>query len=132
MKIISKTFMIIAFLAAVLIAGNAKPVLADANSLLWGGTQGEIDEALELGNEDPRVVAASIINVFLGFLGIIAVVIVLLGGFKWMTAGGNEDQIETAKKLITNGVIGLIIILMSWSISKFVIGLIYNETKAVG
>jgi hypothetical protein len=44
-------------------------------------------------------------------LGVIAVILVLWGGFKWMTAAGNEDGITEAKKLMGAGVIGLVIIL---------------------
>ena len=76
-----------------------------------------------------EAINSSIIKVFLGFLGIIAVVIILLGGFKWMTAGGNEDGVAEAKKLITAGVIGLIIILMSWALASFVVNQLYNATS---
>lgn len=122
------------FVFALAMAFSMTPALAQgpADNLLWGGTETNVDAALGLGNEDPRTLAASIVNVALGFLGIIAVVIVLLGGFKWMTAAGNEDKIEEAKGLITSGIIGLIIILMSWAIAKFVIDLIYTKTGATG
>jgi len=70
---------------------------------------------------DPRTVAKNLIQVILGFLGIIAVVIILLGGFKWMTAAGNEDKVGEAKKIIIAGVIGLIIILGAWAIANFVL-----------
>jgi len=43
-----------------------------------------------LSQANPTDVVVRIINVALGFLGLIAVAIILLGGFKWMTAGGNE------------------------------------------
>jgi amino acid transporter len=66
----------------------------------------------------------------LGFLGIIAVVIILFGGFRWMTAAGNEDQVSTAKKMIGAGVIGLIIILMAFGIAQFVLNALYNATGA--
>lgn len=100
-----------------------------ADNLLWGGTQEEVGNKIGLGNEDPRVIAASLINVILGFLGIIAVVIVLMGGFRWMTAGGNEDKIGEARGLLSAGVIGLIIILASWGLAQFVVNLLYNATK---
>ncbi len=99
-----------------------------ADDLLWGGTQDEVGNVIGLGNRDPRVIAAGIINVALGFLGIIAVVIVLMGGFKWMTAGGNDDKVGEAKKIISSGVVGLVIILASWGLAKFVLGLMYNAT----
>ncbi len=104
------------------------PVLATADSLLWGDQLNNISTEIGLGNEDPRIIAAQIINVILGFLGIIAVVIILLGGFKWMTAGGNEDKIGEAKGLLAAGVIGLVIILASWGLATFIVNLLYNAT----
>lgn len=97
----------------------------------WGGRQAEVQTRTGLGNQDPRDIAASIINVILGFLGIVAVVIILLGGFKWMTAGGNEDKVDEAKKLITAGIIGLVIILAAYAIATFVINSLMGATGAV-
>ena len=82
-----------------------------------------------LTNTDPRLVVGRIINVILGFLGVIAVVIILLGGFKWMTGGGNEDKVGEAKKLLGAGVIGLVIILCAWAVATFVINAIYTATN---
>lgn len=82
----------------------------------------------KLGNKDLRETAASLINVLLGLLGLIAVVIVLAGGFKWMTAGGSEDKIAEARKMIFSGVIGLAIILSAWAISLFVINQLSSAT----
>ena len=94
---------------------------------VWGESTGNtagpdvVTSATGLGVKDPRAIAADVINIILGFLGIIAVVIILLGGFKWMTAGGNEDKVGEAKKLITAGIIGLVIILASFGIATFVL-----------
>ena len=112
----------------------ALPVQAqnNADNLLWGGKQTNIEGNLGLGNEDPRVIISKVINIALGFLGIIAVVIILLGGFKWMTAGGNEDKVDESKKLIFAGIIGLVIILAAWGIAKFVVENLYDATGANG
>ncbi len=74
-----------------------------------------------LGTRSLQDTIASIIRVALSLLGIVAVVIILMGGFKWMTAGGNSDEVDKARQLILNGVIGLAIILSAFAISKFVI-----------
>jgi len=71
---------------------------------------------------------ARIINILLGFLGVIAVILVLLGGFKWMTAAGNEDKISEAKKLMGAGVVGLVIILAAYAIAAFVINQLVEAT----
>src|SRR3989339_534745 len=108
----------------------ALPVSADANALLWGGQAGNVQANTGLGNEDPRVMASAVINIMLGFLGIIAVLIILLGGFKWMTAAGDEGKVDEAKKLIGAGVIGLVVILSAFAIAQFVISALYNATNA--
>jgi len=83
-----------------------------------------------LGNTDPRAIAANVINIALGFLGVLAVIIILIGGFKWMTAAGNEEQIEEAKKVLMAGIIGLVIILASWGLATFVISRLLSATGA--
>jgi len=94
----------------------------------WENTP--IGDETGLGNTDPRTIAARVINVILGFLGIVAVIIILLGGFKWMTASGNEEKIGEARKLIIAGIVGLIIIIGSFAIATFVINSLLNATNA--
>lgn len=84
---------------------------------------------LKLGGGDVRQTAARIINVALGFLGIISVVIVLVGGFKYMISGGNEEKTQDARNLIFSGIIGLAIILSAWAITQFVISRLISATE---
>jgi hypothetical protein len=69
---------------------------------------------------DPRIIVANVIKIILGFLGIIFVSLLIFGGFKYMTAGGNEDQVSDAKKSIIRAIIGLAIILSAYAITIFV------------
>jgi len=85
-----------------------------------GGTFG-------LGSADLQSTVINIVQWLLGFLGLIAVIIILYGGFVWMTAGGNEERIAKAKKIITAAVVGLIIVLLAWAIVIFVVA----QTKDV-
>ena len=87
-------------------------------------------EATGLGQQDVRTTISRIINVALGLLGIVAVVIILIGGFEWMMAGGNEEKVGEAKKRILAGVIGLAIILSSYALAKFVLFKLYEATTA--
>ncbi len=85
-------------------------------------------ENIGLGNRDPKSIIVGVIQVILGFLGLLAVIIILIGGFQWMTAGGDESKVEGARKLIIAGVIGLLIVLAAWGISLWVIGIIAQQT----
>lgn len=104
------------------------PTLVAAQNVNFGINQ--ISNTIGLTNTNPQVVAARIINVALGFLGIIAVVIVLYGGFMWMTAAGNEERIGKAKQILTAGIIGLVIIIMAWAIASYVVSTLVNVTNA--
>ncbi|MFA5211601.1 MAG: pilin [Patescibacteria group bacterium] len=90
------------------------------------------DGGIALGTQDLRTTITNIINVLLSLLGIVAVVVILIGGFKWMTAGGNDDQVGEAKKFIFSGIIGLAIILSSWAIAKFALGALGTATNTTG
>ena len=72
-------------------------------------------------SQDLKVTIQNIIRIILGFLGILTVIIILYGGFVWMTSFGNEDKIDQAKKLISAGVVGLVVVLGAYAISTFVV-----------
>ena len=109
------------------------PALAQgADDMLWGGQKNTIQTNTGLGGSDPRDMASQVISIVLGFLGIVAVVIILLGGFRWMTAGGNEDRVSEARKLIAAGIIGLVIVLAAFGIAQFVLDQLYQATDAIG
>lgn len=78
-------------------------------------------EDVGLASGDFRVIIVRIIQFILGFLGIIALVMVMYGGFIWMTAGGDPAKIDKAKKILVNTVIGIIIILLAFTITAFII-----------
>jgi len=121
--------------AAIAIA-TAAPAIASAQGL--GGDAPAAAEdtfgmnyatGIGLGTKDVRETVAGVIRGFMGLLGIVAVVIILLGGFKWMTAAGSEEKVAEAKKLIISGIIGLVIILSAYGIATFVVGAIVNGTQ---
>ncbi len=71
--------------------------------------------------------AQKLIKTVLTFLGLVAIVMVLIGGFKWMTSGGNEEKVGEAKKLLGAGIVGLVIIMLAYALTAFVIN---NMNKA--
>lgn len=72
-------------------------------------------------NNDLVTIIAGIIATFLSLLGIIFLILVIYGGFLWMTSMGNEQKVLKAKKTLSNAVVGLIIIVSSYSIANFVL-----------
>lgn len=77
----------------------------------------------------PNIVAAAegnlgtnisdVINYFLGILGLIAVAFLIYAGILMVTAGGNDEQVTKARKIIMYAVAGIVIILLSYTIVTF-------------
>lgn len=105
-----------------------------SNATTWGGANvaSDFQNRTALGNEDPRSIVANIINISLGFLGIIAIFIIMYAGFLWMMSGGNPDKINKAKKTLISGFIGLVIVLSSFAIASFVLDTIFRATTSGG
>lgn len=99
--------------------GIAQTTTAVGNNTVIQGTE-VLANDIGLTTTDIRVVVARVIRVALSLVGMIFLTLILYGGFIWMTAGGNEDKIVSAKRIIFNGSIGLLIILSSYSIVWFV------------
>lgn len=103
------------------------------SNLLWGNvSESQVQNILGLGDQDIRITIAKVIRVILGFLGIIAVVLIIYAGFVWMLSGGNEEKVSKAKTILKNAVIGLIIILASFGIVSFIIGQLVGSTFGNG
>lgn len=84
-------------------------------------TIGETDNALIDPAKRPiPVIIGDIIGAVLAFIGVLFLILTIYGGITWMTAQGNEQQVEKAKQIIIAAVIGLIIVLSAYAITAFV------------
>ena len=133
MKKIMKNLAAFAMIAAFAIPMFALPTMAQTydDSDVYGRGQIEagLDGSLGDSDADPREIVGRFIKFALGFLGLIAVGIILIGGFKWMTSGGNEEKTGEAKKLLGAGVIGLIIVLASWGLASWLISSVLDQVS---
>lgn len=73
-------------------------------------------------NRDLATLLRTIINWALYLSAILAVVFIIIGGYSYITAGGNTDAAKKGRVALTNAIIGLVIIIFSYTI----IQVIYN------
>ncbi len=66
-------------------------------------------------------IISTLIYVIISFVGVIFFILLLYGGFIWMTAQGNDAQVKKATGIITNSIIGLAIAMSAYAISYFLI-----------
>lgn len=79
-------------------------------------------------SQELPVLVGRIINVVLGFLGVILVVLVIYAGFLWMTASGDEGKVKKAKLILGQAIAGMVLIFAAYSITSFVINSISSAT----
>jgi hypothetical protein len=115
-------------------ASLALPYFAHAQDVndqaLYGGETQKTGLAATLGlsDSDPRIVGANLIRIFLGFLGLVAVALILYAGWVYMKSQGNAEQIEKSKNILKSATIGLLIILSAFAIVTFILSSILKST----
>ncbi len=118
-----KKFLTVVFTLSLLIV----PVVA-----IYAVGTDEIPSNLDLTTQGLEESVGNIVNIVLSILGLIFFILFVVAGFKWMTAAGNEDAIESAKSIMQAAVIGLIITLLAWAISYWVLQSLTEQGVATG
>lgn len=84
-----------------------------------------------LGGRDIRLVIAGIINIVLSLLGVFFIILLIIAGFRYLTAGGNSDNTKKALSTIWSAIIGLAIVLSAYIIARFVLQALLGATTGV-
>ncbi|OGL94005.1 hypothetical protein A2258_01530 [Candidatus Uhrbacteria bacterium RIFOXYA2_FULL_41_8] len=132
----AKTFLIFAlsFLVILPVLGGASlsfnvPVVHGQQLEVGDILSDDFGDSTGLGQASIDESIGRLIKACLALLGVVAVVIVLLAGFKWMTAAGNEDVVGESKKMLISAVIGLAIIVSAWSITEFAVSAVLRASS---
>jgi hypothetical protein len=91
-------------------AGNINCATDAEGNAVAGGNIGKLDSLLN-----------TVINIFSAVVGIIAVIMIIYGGFKFITSGGDSTKVTSARNTIIYAVIGLIIVALAQTIARFVL-----------
>lgn len=67
------------------------------------------------------IVVGTVIRAALSLLGGVFIILIVIGGYDWMTAEGNEQKVEKAQNYIRRAIIGLIITLSAWAMWAFIL-----------
>ncbi|MBU0597895.1 pilin [Patescibacteria group bacterium] len=104
---------------SILILGFSQ-LVKHANAAIGFDNEGNIKKATNLTDKSPKDITIQTIQWALGFLGLVAVVLILYGGITWMTSAGNEEKVKKAKDILKMAVIGMIVVLLAWALVTFV------------
>ena len=123
-KIISLVFTLVVSVSVLVLLGHA----AFAVDSIQFDPQGTIKNELKLPDKSPVDITVRTIQWVLGFLSLASLVMIIFGGFTWMTAAGNEERIKKAKAILTSAIIGLVIIMLSWALISFIVNRVNDVT----
>ena len=85
------------------------------------------NSGLKCGNTSVNDLIKTVINWLLGIAFGIAVLFLIIGGFWYITSGGNEETAEKGKNTAINAIIGIVIIILSYVIVNVVANLVTSN-----
>jgi hypothetical protein len=99
----------------------------DATALEGGGAEcAEAEGATTtVGN-----IAVTVVNIFTWVVGVIAVIMIIVGGFRYITSGGDSSKVGGAKNAIVFAIVGLIIVILAQVIVRFVVDRVDTDSAA--
>lgn len=135
----AKTFIVAGIMGLMMIAPGAVPSLAAvaaADTVSTGlcqgtniatGTPGQSCTGGDTADNSIAKIANQVVNIFSIIVGVVAVIMIIYGGFKYITSGGDSGNVSSAKNTLIYAVIGLIIV----ALSQFIVHVVLNTSNKV-
>jgi large-conductance mechanosensitive channel len=101
---------------AIALAQEKSNSLLDRLKTVGGGGGYQTDPSIA----STPIIIGLLIRAFLSFLGITFVILMVIAGYNWMTAQGNDETVTKAKQTIRASIIGVIVAIGGWAIWDFV------------
>ncbi|MDP3900431.1 MAG: hypothetical protein Q8Q23_05110 [bacterium] len=78
------------------------------------------------GIVDINSIIGKAINGFISLIGVVFLILMIYGGYLWMTARGNEQQVEKSRSLIIAAIVGIVIVIGAYAITYYVLNILLN------
>lgn len=116
-KVVIVTMMSVAFISPVMVAASNKDAVCQGVGAVSGGSGCSTPS----GSSSINDVIKKGLNLFSAVIGIIAVVMIMVGGIKYITSQGDAAQVNSAKNTILYAAIGLVVVALAQIIVQFVL-----------
>ena len=84
--------------------------------------------AIQKPTVGPIAIVASLLNIVLGFIGILYLIMMVAAGFMWIGSKGNEETVKKAKDMIMHATVGVLMTMAAFAISFFVLYVFLQST----
>lgn len=112
-------------LALGLIAGVGLAIAVPGQVSAADGVQEQIQKGVTAvdpgGSGDLEDLITTVINVLLFLIGVLSVIMIIYGGFRFVTSGGSAESVKSAKNTILYSIVGLVVAILAFAIVNFVL-----------
>lgn len=116
-----KRVVIVSILALSLVGIALLPETASAAILDQACTGVNNDVCSKKGDTDANPLIVSVVNLLLYIVGIVAVIMIIVGGMKYLTSSGDSGKVTSAKNTVVYAVVGLLVAIFSWVIVNLIV-----------
>ena len=85
------------------------------------------DSTIGSNQQDAMPIISVIINVVIGLIGLVAVIMIIVGGIMYTSSQGNPDKVKQAKDIILYSIVGLVVALLAFAVVNFVLTNVFNR-----
>ncbi|OGL77339.1 hypothetical protein A3J43_03030 [Candidatus Uhrbacteria bacterium RIFCSPHIGHO2_12_FULL_54_23] len=75
----------------------------------------------------PAAAVGKIVQLLLGFIGVVFFFLMFWGGFRWMTARGNQENADSGKTTLENAVMGFLVVLIAYALTTFIVENLFDQ-----
>ena len=122
MKFIIPIFTLLMLLSLPLTANAGLTLIPESMGCIKNGSCGLCDILFLVSN---------FAKLLLGFIGTIALVFFVIGGFMWITSAGSAEKVKKGQSLLANTLIGIVIVILAWFIVNFIITSIAGKPQII-
>lgn len=129
-----KRYILVTITGLTMLAPGLVPAMASAtsitDSICQGSNVGSNTTTCDSNSSTTSLtnLAAKVISIFSVLVGVVAVIMVIFGGFKYITSGGDSNSVSGAKNTLIYAIVGLIIV----ALAQFIVHFVLNTTKGTG
>ncbi|HET7529233.1 MAG TPA: pilin [Candidatus Saccharimonadales bacterium] len=100
--------------------------LCAGSNLQFTSSPGQCSAAGSDANAKINSIVHTVVNLLSAVVGIVAVIMIIVGGFRYVTSGGNDTSVTAAKNTILYAIIGLVVVALAQIIVRFTLSKLTN------
>ncbi len=122
---------------AAIVSGLTTLAVTGSTAMAVSSAQNGLTESVNKDNQTADLFGdnslfETVVNLLLFLVGAISVIMLIIGGIRYILSAGDQQKVTDAKNTIMYAVIGIVLAVLAWAIVNFLLSWLYTGTKAIG